>query len=95
MSEKKLEDLVEFFVLGNEPCIGFYESKVEKLGISIYDFQKQLKSALKLQESLKAEIKRLKQISNVRDLSPGAHSIQEFIDMEINDFQKLVDESEK
>ena len=57
MTETRLEDLVEFFILGDEPCVGFYESKIKKTGISIYEFQKQLVSALKLQELVKKEIK--------------------------------------
>ena len=40
-------ELIEFFILGEEPCIGIYENKIESiLHMSVYEFQEKLVKAL-------------------------------------------------
>jgi len=53
---ENLDALPEFFILGNEPCIGFYESKLEQKGWSVYEFQTYLTHALRLMELVKTEL---------------------------------------
>lgn len=49
MEDHEIEDLIEIFILDNEPCVGFFENKVEeKLNMSIYDFQDKIVKALKV-----------------------------------------------
>ena len=49
---ENLHELVELFILGDEPCIGFYESKIIERGFTVYEFQDYLINALKLQEKI-------------------------------------------
>ena len=52
--ELKLPELIEFFILDNKPCLGIHEKEIEKkLNMSVYDYEKKLKSILAKHEGKK------------------------------------------
>jgi len=54
MGNTQLHELIQFFILDNEPCVGFFEKDIEyKLNMTVYEFQTRLVNALKIIESHK------------------------------------------